>query len=475
MIEPTAMPTPGASPVPPQPGRRRALAWGLAATLSACAPVHGPEREAAPTPVDPPEPPEPREEAPLPEGSYADPAGFRIPGEFEPQRAIWLGYDAPLSEVTAALVRTLAPQVPLRVLVPDTPAAGAAQRLLDGLGLPLPQVRIVVDRRAMFYLRDGAVFATGPARRLGVVDLRWNEYGTPAWCARRHATDPALARDCAGRTDTSRGVVDRRLAELTGAALLGSELFLEGGGIESNGQGLLIACEPLVRSRNPGRDRAALERLCRALPGVQRVIWLPEGLAQDPHLRGTIAGAYVAWGTGGHTDEFVRFADPHTVLLAWPDDAEVARHPVARLNRQRMARNAEVLARSRAMDGRPLRVLRVPMPRTVERRVTLRLDADRARSEAWTPDYFPLSARRRDGDVLTQIATTTYLNLVIAPGLVVLPDYVPHGTPAATQERVRQVVELAFPGRRVAFIDAMALNWLGGGLHCATLHEPEPA
>jgi hypothetical protein len=55
---------------------------------------------------------------------------------------------------------------------------------------------------------------------------------------------------------------------------------------------------------------------------------------------------------------------------------------------------------------------------------------------------------------------------------VVLPDYVPHGTPPQRQERVQRVFEAAFPGRRIAFVDPISANWVGGGPHCATLNQP---
>lgn len=411
---------------------------------------------------------------PEPEPPAANPRGWRIPGEFEPQSALWLGYDEALHDITLALVRSLASKVPLKLLVADEAAATRARASLSREGVDVTGLAVLHHPLAMFYPRDGAVFAVSP-QGLGVVDFQWDEYGTPAWCRRRHADDVQRAAQCASAPDLKRGRFDWALMRLTGAQRLASSLVAEGGAIESNGQGLLIACEAFVRSRNPGLTRAELERLHLAIPGVQRVIWLPDGLAQDPHLRGTITGRHVAWGTGGHTDEFVRFADARTVLLAWPDDAEANRHPVARLNRLRMQRNADVLAAARTIDGKPLRVIRLPMPRIIERRVVLTERAQRGYSEQWTADFFPASERRREGDRLMQVATATYLNFIISNGVVVVPDYQPHGTPRAAQDRVRQVLEQAFPGRAVVFVDALTLNWLGGGLHCATLHEPDPA
>ncbi|MBL8327640.1 MAG: agmatine deiminase family protein [Rubrivivax sp.] len=447
-----------ADPGLPSLHRRHLLAAGGALALAACAPA-GPPVPATPSAPDAPPP---------------DPARFRIPGEFEPQRAIWLGYDSTLADTTVALVRALAPHTPLRFLVNDAAAADRVRDLLAARGLWSAGTSAYIEPLAMFYPRDGVVFASSREGELGVVDFRWNQYGVPAWCRRRHADDAAQAQRCAADHDTSRDALDRALARQLGVPAFASPLYLEGGGVESNGQGLLIACESLLRSRNPGLDRAELERLHLALPGVKRVIWLPEGLAHDPHLRASITPQHVAWGTGGHTDEFVRFADAATVLLAWPDEAEAARHPVARLNRQRMQRNAEILAASRTLDGQPLRVLRLPMPRIVERRVFLSAAADRGWFNQWTADFFPRSEGRREGDALMQVATASYLNFVIANGVVVLPDYLPHGTPRPLQARVQQLMEQAFPGRRIVFIDALALNWLGGGLHCATLHEPLP-
>ena len=232
----------------------------------------------------------------------------------------------------------------------------------------------------------------------------------------------------------------------------------------------MIANEALWRSRNPGLTRAEIERELRRLPGIVKVIWLPAGLAEDVHLRATITGPYVAWGAGGHTDEFVRFADERTILLAWPDEADT--HPVSLLTRARMARNHALLVNASDVRGQRLRVVKAPMPRIVQRRVVLEDDADSDRSEAWRVDYFADKERRRAGDGLWQVATASYLNFAIANGGVVLPDYVPHGTPAAQQERVRRLFESVFAGRRIGFVDAMSANWVGGGPHCATLNQP---
>jgi agmatine deiminase len=398
--------------------------------------------------------------------------GARLTADFEPQAAMWLGHDAGHEDFTADLAAELHPQLPLKMLVRDASAEAEARALLALRNVPADRVQYLRHPQAIFFTRDAAVFGLDALGRLAVVDFRWSHYGWSAWCRRRHAGDVGAAARCAEADEGPADALDRDLADSLGASVFRSSLAMEGGGVEVNGQGLLIANEALWISRNPGRSRTQIERELLRLPGIRKIIWLPAGLAQDPLHRATITGRHVAWGTGGHTDEFVRFADPHTVLLAWPDADEAARHPVSRLNLQRMQRNFAVLSRATDVQGRPLRVLKLPLPRVVERKVFLSASADTALSREWTAESFPARDRRRQGDWVMQVAPSSYLNYVVANDLVLLPDYREHGTPPALQDRVRRVVETAFPGRELRFIDAIGANWVGGGAHCATLSEP---
>jgi agmatine deiminase len=407
--------------------------------------------------------------------------GGRLTADFEPLAATWLGYDAGHEAFTVELAAALQPHVPLKFLLRDAVAEAQVRALLSMRGLSLQGVTFMHDPQSLFFVRDAAVFARRAGGGLGVVDFRWSHYGWATWCRRRHAGDADAERRCAWAGDSHDAAaalteaadgLDRRLAASLGAALWRTPLAMEGGGVEVNGQGLLIANEALWRSRHPQWRRDTIERELRRLPGVRKLIWLPAGLAHDPLHRATIVGRHVGWGTGGHTDQFVRFADRRTVLLAWVDEAEAARHPVMRLNQQRMQRNFELLSHSSDGQGRPLRVLKLPLPRIIERRVQLSASADQAHSRQWSADAFPAHEKRRQADAVMQVASSSYLNFVVANDLVLLPDYRRHGTPAALQDRVQQVLASAFPGRRLALIDAIGTNWVGGGAHCATLSEP---
>jgi agmatine deiminase len=399
-------------------------------------------------------------------------SGFRIPGSFEPLSALWLGFDRGHAAWTAAMVTALAPHVPLRFLVRDPAAAQEARDTLHDLGVDVQDLRFHVDPQAAFFVQDAAVFAVDGRGRIGVVDLKWSGHGLAAWCQRRHADDADQAAACADGIHRERDTLSRTIAAFAGAKVIDTELHLEGGGVEVNGRGVMIANETLLRSRNPGVSRAELQRRLLQLPGVRKIVWLPEGPAEDPHLRSTITGDHVGWGTGGHTDQFVRFADARTVLLAWVSEAQAAAHPVARLTRERMQRNLEILQRATDLDGRPFRIVKVPMPHTLQRPVVLSAQADTRYSEQWRADDFAPDEQRENGDTVMQVAPASYLNYVVANGVVLVPDYAAHGTPPATQNKVRAVFERSFPGRRIVFVDSAAANWYAGGPHCATLSQP---
>ena len=385
---------------------------------------------------------------------------------------MWLGYDPGHEGFVADLAEALWPHVPIKMLVRGRAAEVQARALLQRRGLQPDRVTFLHDGGASFFLRDSAVFGLDGDDTPFIVDFAWTYYGWSHWCHRTFKDDKGKAGQCIGATDPEAGRLDRRLADALGLATFPSPLAIEGGGVEVNGQGLLIANASLWRSRNPGWSRDAIESELLRLPGVRKVIWLPRGLAQDPLHRGTITGPYVGWGTGGHTDEFVRFADGRTVLLAWAGETDARSHPVARLNQARMQVNHDILVNSTDQYGKPLRVIKVPLPRTIERPIVLTADADTRFSTEWTAASFPEREGRREGDAVMQVAAASYLNFIVVDKLVLLPDYLPHGTPWQRQKKVQELFESAFPGRQVAFIDAGALNWVGGGAHCATLAEP---
>src|SRR6185312_2486138 len=90
----------------------------------------------------------------------------------------------------------------------------------------------------------------------------------------------------------------------------GTTLVLEGGGIETDGEGTLLVTEEWLLSdtqvRNPGLDRTQYERAFREYLGIRDTIWLGEGCVGDD--------------THGHVDDIARFVAPGVIVLAYEDD-----------------------------------------------------------------------------------------------------------------------------------------------------------
>ena len=123
---------------------------------------------------------------------------------------------------------------------------------------------------------------------------------------------------------------------------------MEGGAIDVNGRGTLLTTEECllgeVQARNPGLDRAAIEKVFADYLGVRHVVWLGRGIDGDD--------------THGHVDDLARFVDPQTVVTVVEPRTDDPNHEPLQENLRR-------LQAARDQDGQPLRVVELPMPRPV--------------------------------------------------------------------------------------------------------------
>ncbi len=189
------------------------------------------------------------------------------------------------------------------------------------------------------------------------------------------------------------------------------DFVLEGGSIESDGQGTVFttACCLLAPHRNQPLSQQEIEDRLKQYLGAQRIMWLHHGslLGDD---------------TDGHIDTLVRIA-PYDTLLYNSADAD---HP------DLLAMEQE-LQQLRTLDGRPYRLLKLPLPR---------------------PIY--------DGD---ERLPATYANYLVINGAVLVPTY---GQPDLDAEALRIIGE-AFPHRDIVGIDCCPVIRQHGSLHCCTM------
>lgn len=138
------------------------------------------------------------------------------------------------------------------------------------------------------WMRDAApLFAVRDGNAVVAVDFRFNSWG---------ATLPPYV-----------GSIGERLCRRLGLAREPVPLVLEGGSIAVDGHGTLIAVESSIlnANRNPGATRERFEDAFHRYLGVNRTVWLPQGLPDDE--------------TGGHADNVVAFVGPGRVLSQLPE------------------------------------------------------------------------------------------------------------------------------------------------------------
>ncbi len=199
-----------------------------------------------------------------------------------------------------------------------------------------------------------------------------------------------------------------------------SPLVLEGGAIESDGQGTLLAVRRTLVDphRNPGWSQAAIETELHARLGVERILWLEHGqLSGDD--------------TDGHIDTLARFCDPQTLCYAASTDPADLDHPA-------LEQLAAELRGLRQRNGEPYQLVALPQPAPI-------LDDDGQRLPAG------------------------YANFLITNGAVLVPVY---GDPADAVACER--LGSCFPDQRIEPLDCRPLIRQGGSLHCISMQLAEP-
>ncbi len=246
---------------------------------------------------------------------------------------------------------------------------------------------------------SGPTFVLGPEGALGVADLNFNGYGG----RRPHGFDAKIAH---------------RIAEETGAKHFDSGLVGEGGGVETDGAGTLIAHESswLGKSRN-GRDREAVEKMLLDALGAEKMIWAPGYAGGDL--------------TDFHVDALARFISPGRVLVQLPE---------RRNDRDPRARAAfetyEILKTSTDANGAPLEIVAVAEPRDI---------------------------RSSDENFVA-----SYVNYYVCNDAVIAAQF---GDDKADVQ-ARATLEYLYPGREVVMVDVDPIAAAGGGVHCATQQQP---
>jgi len=343
-------------------------------------------------------------------------ARYTWPAEWHPHDATWIAWPhhepdwpgklGPIPWVYAEIARVIAQHERVEIACHDEDVRAEAEAHLVAHGVD-KNVRLHVIPNDRVWLRDSAPTFVHDEKG-AVVLMNW---GFNAW-----AKYPNFARDA------KVGEAIERITKLPRVEPLRPDfpgrLILEGGGIETDGEGTMLVTEEWLLSdvqvRNPGMDREAYERAFREHLGIRQTIWLGEGCVGDD--------------THGHVDDIARFVGPSIIVLAYEED------PADDENHRRSVDNMRRLDLAGAEDG-VLKVVKIPYPRAV----------------VMNGERLPAS----------------YANFYIANGVVLVPTF------NDPNDRIAlNAIATLFPDRKTVGIHAVDLVWGFGTLHCLTQQQP---
>ena len=335
---------------------------------------------------------------------------LRFPAEWESQSAVliawphagtdWADRLADVERTYGALASAIARFQHVVICVADDALRDRAAGLLAAAGVVAGRVRFVLVPYDDTWLRD-----SGPLTLRDGDGFRLLDFEFTAWGGKFEA-----------------GEDDQLVARLHAAGLFGDavreriDFALEGGGIETDGEGTLLSTWTCLHERHPDLDREQVTAILERSLRQERTLWLDHGYLEGDD-------------TDAHIDTLARFAAPDAIVYQACDDPEDSHFA------ELQAMAAEIAA-LRTADGLPYRLYPLPWARPI-----------------------------RDGE---RRLAASYANFLIVNGAVLMPAY---GDAADTEATA--VLARAFPGREIVPIDCRPLIWQNGSLHCVTMQLPE--
>ncbi len=336
--------------------------------------------------------------------------GFRQPAEWTPHRAVWLAWPAakdlwgdslpPTQQAFVAMARAIAGTPGgevLEVLVRNEGEEREATEALEGLPArfhPIPYGDI--------WMRDIApLFLVGPEGERGTVRFRFNGWGGKY----------VLPHD---------SKVAERVAKRVNQKEFSVPVVLEGGALEVDGEGTCLTTRQCLThpNRNPSLGEREMEEVLRESLGVEKILWLEEGLREDH--------------TDGHIDNLARFIAPGVVACMVPRGENDPQRDILEKVRADLGTFTDA-------GGRRLELLTVPSPGRIK-------------------------------DQEDRVLPASHMNFYIGNSAVVIPLY-----GSQWDDEVVATIGAWFPGRKAVGIDSSSLLTGGGSFHCITQQEPRMA
>ncbi|MEG0805093.1 MAG: agmatine deiminase [Lachnospiraceae bacterium] len=350
--------------------------------------------------------------------------GFRMPGEFEPQKRIfmiwperpdnWRNGAKPAQEAYANVAKAIAQFEPITMCVSKAQYANCRASLPEN-------IRVVEISNDDAWIRDcGPTFVINDKGDIRGVDWTFNAWGGLVdglyfpW-----DSDDQLAQ---------------KVCEFEDIDSYRTDYVCEGGSIHVDGEGTLITTEMCLLSegRNPGMTKEEIENTLSEYLNLDKIIWIKDGI--DPEE------------TNGHIDDVACFVKPGEAACIWTEDKENPFYAEAQAA-------YKTLSEATDAKGRKLKVHKLCLTKEP---VLL--------SGAKYIDAVEGTLPREDGE----ICIASYMNFLIVNGGVIVPQYDDANDALALEQ-----VQAMFPDRKIVGVSTKEVVFGGGNIHCITQQQPK--
>jgi len=337
-------------------------------------------------------------------------ARVRFPAEWEPQSAVliawpnadtdWADRLGEVEETYIALVAAITRFQDAIVCVADEDVEAYARARLSSARVDMSKVRFIEAPYDDTWLRDSGPITLRDGDGFRLLDFRFTGWG--------------------GKFDASQDdLLVERLADtgiFSKSARQSIDFALEGGAIDTDGDGTLLTTWQCLRERHPDASREELTSNLAGWLQQDRVLWLDHGYLEGDD-------------TDAHVDTLARFAPNDAIVFQACDDESDSHYA-------ELKAMGEEIAALRTKDGKPYRLFPLPWAEPI------------------------LDNGRR--------LAASYANFLIVNGAVLMPAY---GDEADT--KAQAVLAQAFPEREIVPVPCRPLIWQNGSLHCITMQLPQ--
>lgn len=349
----------------------------------------------------------------MPENTFTEQdIRFTFPEEGEAHEGTWLQWPhhhqygiefrEHLDPAWVEMTKALSSDEKVHIVAYDNTEKERITKLLDAQSVNLDQVDFWLFKTDDFWVRDnGPIFVRDHTGSLVILDWGFNGWGNKAASANCNQIPEKI------------GAAQNRLTIDLNAIMIN-----EGGSIEVDGNGSLMACKSSIlnKNRNPGMSQSEAEQIFHTYLGVSNFIWLDGRVGLEI--------------TDQHIDGFARFGNPHTIVTMSEKDLRYYDVKASDIKRLYSATNK---------DGKAYAFLKLPLTQN--------------------------NVETSYGDNLG--IKGSYCNYYISNAKVLVPIYEdPH------DEIAINLLQTLYPDREVIGIDSRNIYANGGMIHCVTQQQP---